>query len=166
MELSQFGEIWLYDFEFSAPPGERSTPICLVARELHSGHNLRVWQDKLLALKSPPFSIGKGSLSVGFYASAEMGCHLSLGWQMPTNLLDLYAEFRNLTNNLPLICGNNLLGALAYFGLSSIEAAEKKSMQQLAQRGGPWTPEEKIALLDYCQSDVDALVRLFERMAT
>ena len=31
-------------------------------------------------------------------------------------------------------------------------------------RGGPWTPDERRALLDYCQSDVDALERLLARM--
>lgn len=31
-------------------------------------------------------------------------------------------------------------------------------------RGGPWTPEERIRILDYCQTDVDPLAQLFERM--
>ena len=31
------------------------------------------------------------------YASAELGCHLALGWPLPDNVLDLYVEFRNLT---------------------------------------------------------------------
>jgi DNA polymerase I len=31
-------------------------------------------------------------------------------------------------------------------------------------RGGPWTDEEKRAILDYCQSDVDSLARLLPRM--
>src|SRR5262249_49714611 len=37
-------------------------------------------------------------------------------------------------------------------------------MRQLAVRGGPYTPGEKKALLDYCEGDVDALVRLLPRM--
>ena len=32
-------------------------------------------------------------------------------------------------------------------------------------RGGPWDCDERQRILDYCQSDVDALARLFERMA-
>ena len=84
-----FREIWLVDFEFSAPPGERPTVVFLVARELDSGHTLRVWQDELAGLSEPPYDCGPESLVVAYYASAEMGCHLALGWRLPENLLDL-----------------------------------------------------------------------------
>ena len=83
---------------------------------------------------------------------------------MPTRILDLYAEFRCLTSGLKTPCGNGLLGALAYFGLDAIEAAEKDSMRQLAIRGGPYTTQEQTALLDYCQTDVDALAKLLPVM--
>ncbi len=53
-----------------------------------------------MAMKSPPYALDKDSLVVAYYASAEMGCHLSLGWPMPVNLLDLFTEFRNHTNGL------------------------------------------------------------------
>jgi DNA polymerase-1 len=61
-------------------------------------------------------------------------------------------------------CGNGLLGALAYFGLGGMDAVEKEEMRNLAIRGGPWSPEEKIALINYCEADVVALGSLFERM--
>jgi hypothetical protein len=57
-----------------------------------------------------------------------------------------------------------LLGALACFGLDAISAADKEQMRQLAMRGGPYTDAERLALLDYCQSDVDALARLLPAM--
>ena len=47
-------------------------------------------------------------------------------------VLDLYAEFRCLTNGLDPYCGNGLLGALAWFGLDAMAAADKKSMRRLA----------------------------------
>jgi hypothetical protein len=50
--------------------------------------------------------------------------------------------------------------ALAYFALPAVDAAEKDAMRALAMRGGPYTPDEQAALLAYCQTDVDALVRL------
>ena len=37
-------------------------------------------------------------------------------------------------------------------------------MRELATRGGPFTPDEKQALLDYCQSDVIALEKLLDKM--
>ncbi len=55
--------------------------------------------------------------------------------------------------------GYGLLGALQYFGLPSLDAEEKDAMRALALRGGPWQPGEPEALLDYCQTDVDALLR-------
>lgn len=161
-----FQEIWLVDFEFGAPDGGLPVPVCLVATEINSGRRLRVWQDELLSMKKPPYTISGASLFVAYYASAELGCHLVLGWPMPENVLDLYVEFRNLTNGLPTPCGRGLLGALTWYGLSGIEACEKDAMRQLILRGGPWTPEEKLAVLDYCQSDVDALERLLPQMAT
>src|SRR5688500_10784974 len=105
----EFREVWLVDFEFWAPPGERPTAVCLVAKELSSGRIIRVWQDELQRLKEPPYAIDKDSLFVAYYASAEMGVHLSLGWELPANVLDLYVEFRNLTNGKPTPSGFGLL---------------------------------------------------------
>jgi hypothetical protein len=103
-------------------------------------------------------------LVIAFYASAELGCHLALGWPLPARVLDLYVEFRRLTNGRPTPCGSGLLGALTWFGLDGLAAVEKAEMRELALRGGPWTAEERTVLLDYCQSDVDALTRLWPRM--
>jgi hypothetical protein len=114
---------------------------------------------------SPPFPLGDDVLVVAFYASAELGCFLALGWPIPTRVLDLFTEFRCLTNGLPVPCGSGLLGAMTYFGLGSIAATEKDEMRALALRGGSYTPEERHALLDYCESDVLALDRLLPRMA-
>ena len=159
-----FDEIWAVDFEFSAPPGEQPTPICLVAWELSSDRKIRIWQEDLHSMKEPPYPTNGDALCVAYYASAEMGCHLALGWRPPLHVLDLYTEFRNLTNGLTLPCGSGLLGALQWFGLGGVEAVEKESMRTLAMRGGPWTLEEQEALLDYCESDVAALAKLFPRM--
>ena len=162
--LERFAEVWLIDFEFTAPAGALPRPVCLVAHELKSSRRIRVWVDELRTMRKPPFPVGPDSLVVAYYASAEIGCFHALGWSLPENVLDLYVEFRNLTNGSRLPCGSGLLGALAYFGLPSIEAAEKDSMRQLAERGGPWTQEERDALLDYCASDVESLQRLLPAM--
>jgi len=118
-----------------------------------------------VALQGPPFSVDRNSLFVAYYASAELGCLLKLGWKLPERILDLYVEFQRLTCDLNLPFGKGLVGALRYFGLDTIEAEEKTSMRDLAMRGGSYTPEERSELLDYCQSDVDALARLLPRMA-
>src|SRR3954447_16587661 len=141
--LDAYREVWLADFEFSAPPGERPTPVCLVARELRSGRTLRLWQDDLRGRRAPPYSTGPDSLFVAYLASAELGCHLSLGWPLPARVLDLYAEFRNIANGLSPPNGFDLLGALSWYGLDAITGAERPSMRDLAIRGGPWTLAER-----------------------
>jgi hypothetical protein len=161
--LSPYLRVWLVDFEFTAAPGERPVPLCCVAREVRSGRLERLWLADG-APPAPPYTLDEDTLFVAFYDSAELGCHLALGWRMPARILDLYAEFRCRTSGLPVPCGHGLLGALVYFGLDGISAVEKEEMRRLAMRGGLYTVREKKALLDYCQSDVDALARLLPVM--
>jgi DNA polymerase I len=162
-----FPVVWLVDFEFSAPSGERPTPLCLVAREFFTGRLIRVWLDgdqSLHGCNGLPFDVGPDVLYVAFYASAELGCHLAMGWPIPERVLDLHCEFRNLTNGIPTLCGSGLLGALAHFGLPAIEAAEKDELRELAMRAGPFSDDERLSLLNYCQTDVDALKKLLPSM--
>jgi hypothetical protein len=162
--LDEFSEIWCVDFEFYAPNGEQQTPLCMVAREYRTRTILRLWRDDLQRLSRAPFNVGPNSLFVAYYASAEMGCFLSLNWPMPTRVLDLYVEFCRCTNGCPTPSGRQLVGALIYFGLDHIGVEEKSEMRELAMRGGDYTAEERRGLLAYCQSDVDALIRLLPRM--
>jgi DNA polymerase I len=157
-----YKEIWAVDFEFGAAPGENPEPICLVALELRSGRVVRLWQDELGP--TPPYRTGSDTLFVAYYASAEIGCHLSLSWPVPERILDLFTEFRNALNGLPTLSGFGLIGALVHHGLDAIGTAEKEEMRELALRGGPWTPAERSALLEYCESDVTALARLLPAM--
>ncbi|MGU3664932.1 DNA polymerase [Methylobacterium sp. A49B] len=162
--LLPFHEIWLVDFEFKAPAGERPYPICMVAQELHSGQIIRMWRDELITLRQAPFDCGPDSLFVAYYASAELGCFLALGWPLPTCILDLFTEHRCATNGLRSGYSNGLIGALASRGLDHIEASDKDSMRRLIMDGVAWSPAEQAAILAYCQSDVTALAALLPRM--
>ena len=119
-----FEEIVLADFEFNGREGNRPNVICMVAYELHSGRQFRLWRDQLGA--EPPYRIDRKSLFVAYYAAAELTCHLALGWPLPVNILDLFIEFRCLTNN-----SNEkqppagLLDAMEYFDLDCIDARTK-----------------------------------------
>lgn len=83
---------------------------------------------------------------------------------MPCWVLDLYAEFRNITNGLVLPSGRSLLGALTWFGLDSLAAVEKQSMRELILRGGSYSAEERTQILNYCESDVEALAKLLPKI--
>ena len=157
-----FVEIWVVDFEFIAEPGENPDPVCLVAWELLSGRRVRVWRDQFGSV--PPYPTGPDVLFVAYYASAEISCHLALGWPVPARVLDLFVEFRNSTNGVPTGSGASLLSALTFHGLDGIGAVEKDEMRTLILRGGPWSAAERAAILDYCESDVAALAQLLSAM--
>ena len=155
--------IWAVDFEFTALPGERPAPICMVARELRSGTVIRIWQDQFGP--TPPFPIGPDALLVAFNAAAELGCFRALGWPMPARILDLSAEFRDRTSGLERPTGSSLLGVQAYFGLDVGSGVVKREMQEALGNGtwrGKYTPAE---VLDYCDGDTLALGRLLPVMA-
>ena len=151
--LEPFRHIVVADFEFefgghatfeeASRSGERPRPVCLVAKELRSGQEWRIWRRQFRP--RPPFPIGPDAVFIAYYASAELGCFKALDWPMPVNILDLFVEFRNRTNGLPLPAGAGLVGALTYFGLDNIGATEKDahgtvraSAHRSARRSTPW----------------------------
>ena len=157
-----FREIWAVDFEYhdGGRPGNPQFPICMVAKELRSGRVIRAWRDELVDMDVPPFDIGANSLYVAYLASAELHCHLMLGWPLPENVLDCFVEFRVRTNGRPTPRGRSLIGALSWFNIDSISSEEKTRWRDLILSGGPWSHDEQIGILDYCQTDVDALDKL------
>lgn len=162
--LDCFEEVWLCDTEYTASPGCKVDPICLVAKEVRSGTEVRVWRDELLRSRRAPFRTDEKSLFVAYAVAAELGVFHVLGWPAPRRTLDLYAEFRASTNGLIEPSGRGLLGAMLQHGLSAMDAVEKKAMRDLAIRGGPFTEDERRRLLDYCAEDVRSLERLLPKM--
>jgi hypothetical protein len=167
-QLSDFTDgVFLIDFEFRPENGREGNtpePVCLVVKDFLSGVTSRYWKDDIHSRSSAPFSVGREALCAAYFASAEMDCFLKLGWQLPENVLDLYVEFRCLTNGTTPPNGAGLLGALLYFGLPTIAAQHKDAMRDLVLRGGPWNPQEQLDILDYCETDVSALEMLLPAM--
>jgi DNA polymerase I len=57
-----------------------------------------------------------------------------------------------------------LLGALRYYGLDAIATKHKDAMRDRIIQGWPFAPAEQRQILDYCYSDIDALMRLLPRV--
>ena len=157
--VDRYEEIVLVDFEFNGKEGNRPNVVCVVAHELKSGRWFRLRQDQLGS--EPPYRIDNRTLVVAYYASAELMCHLVETWPLPANILDLFIEFRRLTNNSsekqpPA----RLLDALDFFKLDSIGITSKEHWRDVILRGGPWSEEEWEGILGYCESDVIALEKL------
>jgi hypothetical protein len=130
----------------------------MVAKELRTGRCWRVWRDEFGP--EPPFPVDNSTVLIAYYATAEFGCFKALDWTPPVFVLDLFTEFRCRTNGLTLANGVGLLAALAHFGLDTISVTEKQDMRSRILAGGPWSADEREAILDYCATDVEQLEQL------
>ena len=118
---------------------------------------------------------------MAYYAPAEMGCFLELGWAPPKHIIDLFVEHRVLTNGiLPkperkkttsvsgkvqrAIGRDSLLNALAIRGLGHLDVDTKEEMRELAMTADELMPEQQADLLDYCANDVAGAEALFNYM--
>ena len=165
----RFTEIWNVDFEYRQPDdnSERPWPLCMVARELHTRREFRLWRDELLKLPAAPFNVGEHSLVVAYAVAAEASCFLVLGWPLPVNVVDLYAEHLLDINGRSLPReAYTLLGAMARHRLPVMSAAHKEAMRGKILDQDHWSsPDEAAEILAYCAGDVDAGERLFQAMA-
>jgi hypothetical protein len=167
-----FREIVVLDTEFKLRPGDPPEPVALVARSLRSGRVARYFADELRALRVSPLPDGPDVLYAAFTAQAEWSVYLALGWSLPRNIIDLLPEFRLKVNwALPkaartkfLPHGTSLVGAMVYHSLPFMSESEKEIERDLILRGGPPSPDDRARILDYCERDVDATARLFDRM--
>lgn len=164
-QLDAFARVSLVDFEFRALNGSRPDVVCMVVRDYRSGEVRRYWRDEIANLRECPFPVGPEDAMVAFYASAELGCMLELGWRLPSSVIDLFAEHRVQTNGLQLPAGNGLLGALAWRGLARIDVAAKDAMRDKVLYQSSWSETEQAEILAYCESDVDALAILLHAMS-
>jgi hypothetical protein len=164
--LDVFSNVTLVDTEFRAIRGNLPEPICMVTKDLRTGFIRKYWQDDLRKFKDCPFPAGPSDLMAAFYASAEVGSILAFGWKPPENIIDLYAEHRVETSGLSLAAGNGLLGALAHRGLTRIDVSVKDAMRDRIIGQTAWSAAERAEILDYCESDVQALQPLLYAMET
>jgi hypothetical protein len=158
-----FNKIWIVDFEYYfSKPGNLPIPICYVAKEIISGEIQKVWIEGK-EIQNPSYSIDSDSLFIAYFSSsAELLCHYTLNWQIPVNILDLFTEFRTITNGLPV--SNSLLSACSYFKVETISDVKKDAMRERILKGAPFSEQEKQEILNYCESDIIATCKLYEAM--
>lgn len=159
-----FRDINVVDFEYNTAGG-RSDPVCMCVLELRSGRQQTFWREDLRRMRAAPFNTGEDAVMISYVAQAEAGSMLSLGWPLPKNVIDLFAEHRVETNGMRLPFGNGLTGALAHRGLPRLASEDKSVMRQLILEKNAWTQSEIQAIRRYCESDVFGLATLFGEMA-
>lgn len=171
-----FSEIWCFDFEFypgrglssGGREGDLVTPLCLVALEMRSGRTVRVWQDEFGPF--PPFRFDDGAVFFSHMLTAEYSCHIRLGWGQPARAICTYVEFRHFVNDGSAKAEDrpkgfhSLDGALRYFCDDGIDVTHKKDMRDKIVAGPPFNTDERVEILEYCETDVRALARLVEHV--
>jgi hypothetical protein len=160
-ELAHYRRVIFEDFEFSTAPGARPVPVCCTAMDWRTGRIESRW---LWGERPPPIDLTADDLYVSYYVPAELCCRLVLGWCLPVNVLDLCVEYKRLMNGHGPGMGRNLVAALLSHGIDAAPFVNKREMQMLGARGGPYTDRERAALLAYNRQDVDALGKLFPAM--
>jgi hypothetical protein len=100
---------------------------------------------------------------IAFNNCAEFEFFQTVGWPQPASSLDMYLEYRHLHNDGSIetrpkgFYGE--LGALDYFGEDAMDAAAKEGMQDRFLQRPPFD-DIRITSLDYCEGDVDGLIKL------
>jgi hypothetical protein len=162
------------DFEFRVDPGGRPFVWCLAVYDVFIGKERVYWRDELLQMLRPPFDIGPDTAVIAFYASAEWGCFAELGWQLPAQPIDLFAEVRVAFNrHLPKDLRKPGLGdrwglydALDRYELPAGDRARKDAMRDKAKNATliSWTESDKRSLMFYCLDDARRAAELFLSM--
>ena len=149
------------DFEFIPLDDGTLRVICLVAKDLWTGMVTRRFGDELG--QKAPFPTGPNSVMVAYFAAAEIEAFWALGWDLPVNVIDLYAEHMRLTNGLPTTemhgvpsgTRGSLLAALRCHGLPAREHESKRRVIRKILAGPPFDAATREEILDYCLEDVD-----------
>jgi DNA polymerase I len=167
-----FNRVITIDTEFRLDEDYRQHVVCLVAHDWPSGRISRFWLDDN---QNQAFHLpcDEDTLWVSFVAGAELRSMLALHHPLPKRVLDLYVENRWLCNiqESPSERARkkdensfSLVATLRRFGCDSMAAEEKKGMIELILRGGPYTVQQKLEILDYCEADVNGLDALLPKM--
>ncbi len=167
--FERFREIWVWDSEFVVVPGWHVTPVCMAGVEVRSGASVTATFDYAGQQITNPLPFGSDVLHVLFSATADLGFALSAGWGLPYNVLDLWVERRNLTNNKTDKQGNwvptDLLSTCHDYGIfDTISIEEKESNRGRIAQGFSFTGDEMRRIVEYCQGDVKMTRTLLDRM--
>jgi hypothetical protein len=160
-------DVIVLDAEYVARKGEPVIPVCLCAKSIISGQEWRIFAEPA-ARRPCPLPIEPDVLYVSFSAPSEWSFFLAAGWELPTTILDLYAEEMLITNTQKETTGKryvpSLLLTLAKYGLDAMTAADKESMRDRILQGHPFSRDEQIEVLAYCMEDVTSTANLLSAM--
>jgi DNA polymerase-1 len=168
------------DTEYQHNKGEHVIPVCLCAKSLFTGQEWRLLSD----VKENPPPMDDDVLYITFAAHAEWSYFLSMAWELPPTIIDLYAERQMATREERGHDGKmiypSLLSSMMHYKLDAMSAVHKTEMRDLIMGRGntndmireglrPYasdTEGNNKLILDYCMEDVKATEKLFVAMFT
>ena len=167
--LSQFERVYVWDSEYQTVPGWHVRPVCMSATELHSGEKFSCRFDAPGQHVENPLDFGPKALHISYSAPAELGFALAAGWGLPVNVLDLWVEYRVLTNGSVDFRGNkpetDLISACNAYGITDTTPRVVKDMNRdRIIQGHPFTDAEMRQIQTYCDDDVKMLRDFADRI--
>jgi hypothetical protein len=173
--------IWFIDTEFQAPDGEQNRPVCLCGLQLTRREDGKWQQGQRLEMffdqpRTNPFTDYDATLFICYNASAEWKTFLALGWDLPSNVVDLYFEYINKINGVQRSgttlreLGTGLVAAMREHGLDPMTSEEKEAERDNIIQNGITPPEgvtkeqHQRRILNYCWQDVDGTFALAKEM--
>ena len=166
----RFKKVVVWDSEYIAhKDGEHVIPVCAVGRELFSNTTVTAVMEQPGQRVQNPIPFGADTLHILYSATADLGFALAAGWGLPYNVIDLWVERRNLTNNKTDAQGVPIDTSLIYtchdYGIfDTISPEEKDTNRDRILRGYPYTAEEMQHIVEYCTGDVEMLHKLLLKM--
>jgi len=164
--------IAVFDFEYETDNNGLPVPVCVVATLLESdsagtlrgsGDQTRCGWGEMRRLKSPPWDIGPGTVSLAFSGHGDLHCIDRLGWQRPLRYVDLMIELRNLYNGpCKKAFRQGLYDFLDRWGIPRPPDSYKSDLRDLILEGR--SAERKQEVLEYCAMDVDLTVKLLHQV--
>jgi DNA polymerase I len=161
---SIYSQVWAVDTEYRQTPEGLPHVVCIVMREVF-GRLPALYLFEHEFQKECPVDFNRSDVLFASYAApAELGSFLQIGWPVPRNILDLWAEARMNANYIGQRSRVNLLATLAHYGIDSMDYVEKEEMRALIMGKTSYTPEEQKQILEYCDKDVLAILELLPFM--
>ncbi|MHB8524311.1 MAG: hypothetical protein ACYDH9_26625 [Limisphaerales bacterium] len=94
-DLHRYTAVWTVDSEYFCPDGSVPFVHCICARELWTRREIRVWHPHEHVC---PIRCGPDVLFAAYGSTAELRTWMTLGWELPLNILDLFTEQHWLFN--------------------------------------------------------------------
>ena len=165
-----FKAIWHVDFEYRQDANHLPVPVCMHAYERHTGTEIAMRREQLLACRRAPFDTGTDSVVVAYAANAELSCFLTSNWPLPHNVIDVYVETIAAINGdldvWPEKRRPKLPEALELHGLTpAMSVEEKDRMRDVILGHTDYTEEQWQKIQAYNRVDVVETADLEEVLA-